>query len=116
MKYLLFFTIVLISSTSLEAQVKNNQIETSEFEVSGVCKMCKKRIENAVKEVGVKFAKWDKETQILKVVYRTKDLKEMDIHNAIADVGHDTDKVKAPNKIYKKLPKCCRYRDGVKVH
>ena len=116
MKYLLFLSIVLISSTSLEAQVKNNRIKTSEIEVSGVCKMCKKRIENAAMQIGVKFARWDKETQVLKVVYKTKELEEQAIHDAIANAGHDTNKVKAPNKLYKKLPKCCRYRDGVKVH
>ncbi len=116
MKYLLFFSIIIFSATSLEAQVKNNQIETSEFEVTGVCKMCKKRIENAALQKGVKFAKWNKETQILKVVYKTKDIDEMAIHKAIAEVGHDTEKVKATDKKYKKLPKCCRYRDGVEVH
>ena len=116
MKYLLLITLCMIGSASLEAQAKSNKIETSEFEVTGVCKMCKKRIENAALQKGVKFAKWNKETQILKVVYKTNDVDEMAIHKAIAEVGHDTDKVKAPDKKYKKLPKCCRYRDGVKVH
>lgn len=32
------------------------------------------------------------------------------IQKAIAKVGHDTEKFKAPDDVYKKLPECCLYR------
>ena len=32
------------------------------------------------------------------------------IHKAIARVGHDTDLVKATQKVYNKLHGCCKYR------
>jgi len=87
-----------------------------EFEVDGVCGMCKERIENAALIKGVKFAEWDKETQILQVVYRPKKVTELDIHRAVAEMGHDTPKVKATKEAYQKLPACCAYRDGVDPH
>jgi len=33
----------------------------------------------------------------------------MAIHKAIANAGHDTDKEKAPDEVYKNLPGCCQY-------
>lgn len=112
--FFLLFGVFTFSSAMAQEQVK--KIITAEFEVSGVCKMCEKRIEKAALIKGVKFAEWKKETQILKVIYKPQNLSEDDIHNAVAKVGHDTDKVKAADAIYKKLPDCCAYRDGVKVH
>ena len=32
-----------------------------------------------------------------------------DIHKAIANVGYDTDKIKAKDEVYKDLHKCCKY-------
>ena len=95
---------------------KNKNIQTAEFEVSGVCKMCKKRIETAALIKGVKLAEWSKETQMLKVIYKTKRTDEEAIHKAVAEAGHDTEKVKATDENYQKLPDCCAYRDGIEVH
>jgi mercuric ion binding protein len=39
---------------------------------------------------------------------RTK-LKEMKIHEATADVGHDIENVKATDEAYGKLMGCCKY-------
>ena len=112
------FAIVLLFSaaTSAIAQEKTKKVKTAEFKVSGVCDMCEKRIENAALFKGVKLAEWNKETQILKVIFKTKHTDEDAIHKAIAVAGHDTEKVKAEDDAYKKLPKCCAYRDGIKVH
>lgn len=103
-------------STSLNAQDKVSKIDTAEFKVQGVCNMCKARIENAALVKGVKFAEWNKETNMLKVVYVNNKTNEENIHKAVADHGHDTEKVKASNEAYQKLPDCCAYRDGVKIH
>ena len=32
------------------------------------------------------------------------------IQKAIAQAGHDTEKFKAPDNVYKELPECCLYR------
>jgi hypothetical protein len=33
------------------------------------------------------------------------------IQKAIAKVGHDTEKLKADDKIYSAMPGCCKYRE-----
>ena len=103
-------------TTSSSAQEKVKKYHTVEIEVAGVCKMCKKRVEKAALIKGVKMAEWDKVNQTMKVVYKTKNVTEEDIHKAIAASGHDTNKAKAPDEKYAKLPNCCRYRDGVGIH
>jgi Cu(I)/Ag(I) efflux system membrane fusion protein len=32
------------------------------------------------------------------------------IQKAIANAGHDTEKIKAEDKVYNTLPECCKYR------
>lgn len=90
-------------------QVDQGQNETTEFKVYGECGMCKTRIENAAKIEGVKSASWNKESQILKIDFNPSIVKLTDIHKNIAKVGHDTDKEKAQDETYKKLPACCKY-------
>ncbi len=90
--------------------------DTISFHVSGVCGSCKQRIENAALIKGVKWAQWDIESQILTVIYRKDKVTPDAIHQSIALAGHDTDKVKATDEAYKKLPRCCAYRDGVEKH
>ena len=109
----------LCYSTSTLAQSENvtskEPIELS-IPVEGVCGMCKSRIENAALIKGVKYAEWDKLEQSLKVVYKPLKVSALEIHAAIANAGHDTDKIKAPSETYSKLPGCCAYRDGIEVH
>ena len=69
--------------------------ETTEFKVYGLCGSCKERIENASLIKGVKWTEWNKETEILKVIYNPQKVKVEDIHKAVANVGHDTDLIKA---------------------
>ena len=119
MKWLVFFTLVLgyflLNPFDASAQ-KPPKIKTEECTVAGVCGMCEKRIENAALINGVKMAEWDKETQILKVVYKPKKVSLQEIHKAVAESGHRTDKVEADKKAYSNLPKCCQYDDGVQTH
>lgn len=116
--YIIFLaSIFFLTGAFSTAQAQDSsKITTLEFKVDGVCKMCKARIENAAYIKGVKMAEWQKETQMLKVVYKTKKVEEMEIHQAVAEAGHDTEKVKAEAANYSKLPGCCAFRDGVKVH
>ena len=119
MKWLVFFTLVLgyflLNPFDASAQ-KPPKIKTEECAVAGVCGMCEKRIEKAALIKGVKMVEWDKSTQKLKVVYSPKKVELKQILKSVADAGHDTDKIKAGDEAYGKLPDCCKYRDGVKVH
>lgn len=95
---------------------KKKETRTIEFKVSGVCGMCKSRIENGALIKGVKFAEYDQDSSMLKVVYRTDKVTEDEIHKAVASVGHDTDKVEASDEAYAKLPGCCAYRGDIEKH
>lgn len=95
-------------SSTVKTQSKDEKTYT--FKVDGSCDMCKSKIEKAAKDVkGVSSAKWDAKTHILTVKAKPE-VNITDVHNAIAKVGYDTDKVKADAKVYNSLPKCCQYR------
>lgn len=99
-----------------EVYPASEDVTTAEFKVEGVCGMCKDRIENGALIKGVKKAEWDKETEMLTVIYNPDKVELIDIHKAIAELGHSTDKVKAEEKAYNKLPMCCQYDDGADKH
>lgn len=102
----------MIVSVSAFSQKQNSKVKEVEFEVHGTCHMCKERIENAALIKGVKYAEWDVETHVLKVVYKSNSTTEETIHNSIAKAGHDTHRVKATDEDYAKLNSCCKYRDA----
>ena len=85
------------------------QAVKAEFKVLGECGMCKTRIEKAAKTDGVTSAVWNKETKILKLEYLPSKIKVETIHKNIAKAGHDTEKAKADDAVYSKLPSCCKY-------
>jgi Cu(I)/Ag(I) efflux system membrane fusion protein len=81
------------------------------FSVSGNCEMCKERIEEAAKSIkGVTSAVWDLKTKKIHVEFNSMETNLDDVHKAIAKAGHDTQKFKADDKMYKDLPECCWYR------
>jgi len=81
------------------------------FGVSGNCDLCKNRIEKAAKSVnGVASAEWTVEKKQVHVQFDPSKTNADAIQQAIAKVGHDTEKFKAPDEAYKKLPECCLYR------
>ena len=95
----------LIGTMTVLAQAK-----TEKFKVYGNCGMCQTRIEKAAKSVvGVSKAKWDSDNMMLTVTYDAVKTKVIDIHKAVAKVGHDTDLEKADNTVYSNLPGCCKY-------
>ena len=61
---------------------------------------------------GVKFAKWDKYSNKLSIIYNPRKNILDSIQKQIAYFGHDTEKFTAPLNIYKNLPECCYYRDS----
>ncbi len=101
-------SLLLLLTLTTSAQ-KKAQIE---FQVSGVCGMCEARIEKALDVSGVIIAEWNVETKKATVVYKTKVLSEEQIHQLIANVGHDTEKIKATDETYANLHGCCKYREG----
>ncbi len=85
--------------------------ETATFKVYGNCEMCKSRIEKALlTNTHIKTAVWDVNTKMLTVTYDPHAITVDQIHQLVADAGHDTDKTKASNAVYKKLPGCCQYQ------
>jgi copper chaperone CopZ len=104
----LLFAILMMASLQSFGQRK---VEIR-FEVDGVCGMCETRIEKALLETpGVWAAEWDVESHEVFVVYKPKKVSEMDLHRAVAEVGHDTQKVKAKSDDYNALNGCCKYKD-----
>lgn len=100
------FAMIALANTS-EAQ----GTVTEKFEVSGVCEMCKTRIEKALDVKGVRYANYDLENHQLEVAYKTKHISSEEIHQRLNDVGHDTEKSKASDEAYDKIHGCCKYRE-----
>ncbi|MFC2128609.1 heavy-metal-associated domain-containing protein [Bacteroidota bacterium] len=89
---------------------KSVQIAEASLTVHGACGMCKTRIEKTANGIeGVSEAAWDKETNNLKFKLES-DVEVMEVHKLLASVGHDTDKITAPDDVYNALPGCCHYR------
>jgi len=83
---------------------------TQMIKVSGNCEMCKERIETTAKSIdGVSSAEWSSEKQMLHVQFDGSKTSSDAIQKSIAAVGHDTEKFKAPDEVYSKLPECCLY-------
>jgi hypothetical protein len=99
----------LMTFSGLEI-LAQEKVETS-FHVSGVCGMCKERIEKATDVNGVVFSEWDKDKQELFLVYKPDVIPLDSVHSRIQAVGHDTEKGKAPEENYTAIDGCCHYRD-----
>jgi mercuric ion binding protein len=116
MKHILFFSLGLFLLTftacSGSKTTTASTLTQTEFTVNGNCGMCKERIENALTIPGVKTASWSFESQSAKVIYNSAKVSEKAMQAAIAEAGHDTEKVKATDEAYGKLHACCNYREN----
>jgi periplasmic mercuric ion binding protein len=99
----------LLAFMALIASSVYGQVVSDTIKVYGNCGMCKKRIEKAVKLNGVSYANWNSETKQMVVLYDENFVSEDMIEHAVAAVGHDTEKYKADDDVYEKLPGCCHY-------
>ena len=81
----------------------------NEFFVKGNCESCKARIEKAARSAGAKSAVWNAEKQTVILNFDPSTTSADKILKKIADVGHDNEKYKTSDDIYKKLPGCCLY-------
>ena len=115
---ILFFAMLLAFATFQSASAQSDKaqrtigIKTENIRVSGTCSMDKRRIETAAYAVdGVKSAIWDEYTQVLTLMYSVfkKDAAD-NVQMKIASVGNDTEKYRADDMLYQKLPDCCHYQ------
>ena len=110
----LFLAIVLsaafgVTSSAQTTTKSTTQQKTETFKVWGKCDMCKTRIEKTVKAEGVTNSDWDTKTQMLTVTFDPAKTNINALGKKLASVGHDTEKYKAPDDVYAKLPGCCHY-------
>jgi len=108
MKKLMTFVLLFIVIT-INAQEKSKSKKV-DVKVSGICDMCKSRIEKAAfKTKGVKFAEWNSETQNLSLVINERKTDVITVQKNMAAIGHDTEGVQATNEAYNSLHGCCKY-------
>jgi copper chaperone CopZ len=121
--------IVSIGLTSCKNETKQESVSATteiskeiaisdiSFGVRGNCGMCKTTIENAANSVeGVSNAVWDVEKKKIDVSFDDTKTAAIEIHNAIAGSGYDTDKVAGNEAAYKNLPGCCKYDHDMKMN
>lgn len=73
--------------------------------------MCKERIETAAYSKGVKYAKWNQETDELSIAYRSDKVSKKDIVHRILQAGHTVNGTTPEDENYSSLPNCCRYKE-----
>ncbi len=109
-KNVIIVLLLTFFSFAAQAQDKKNKNAKYDTEVNGNCEDCKKRIEKAAFSVsGVKSATWDISTHKLNLILNEEKTSLVDVKNAIAKVGHDTDVAKTTQDVYDGLPMCCQY-------
>lgn len=109
MKTIIFSIVLACVSIFQNTFATTTHYETATFKVSGTCNMCKDRIESALKSnAGVQSASWDVDTKIVTVSYNPHTVSVDQLHQIVADAGHDTDKIKASSTSHQSLPECCQ--------
>jgi hypothetical protein len=109
----IFMLLFALTTSQLKAQ---SNIITDTISVQGNCGECKERIEDAAFIKGVKSASWNKEKDLLAVIYNAEKTSLEKISLAVANIGHDTRLHTGNEKKYKKLPSCCAYRTNACLH
>lgn len=104
----MFIAVFAIVTSPLFAQ-QSAPANIDTIKVNGECGMCKNRIQKALKLEGISAATWDTDTKLLSVTYNPAVITNEAIQKRVAAVGHDTEKFKAEDTVYNKLPGCCKY-------
>ncbi|MFT5183055.1 MAG: mercuric ion binding protein [Flavobacteriales bacterium] len=115
LKYILP-TLALTLFMGLSTFAQKSKPVSLEFEVGGVCDMCKKRIEKTMDIAGVVFAEYELDTHTLSLVYKPNKIDEEKIHELLNEAGHDTEKSKATDEQYDAIHNCCKYREHLHNH
>jgi periplasmic mercuric ion binding protein len=112
----------VISSSTIAQDAKAHlrdftpKLIISTFKVYGKCGMCTLRILNALEVNGIESPYWQKESQMLTVQYDSNKITLNRMYLLLANVGHDTEKIKAESTYYEALPICCHYRESNQLH
>jgi periplasmic mercuric ion binding protein len=112
LKFMLAIVLLTAFGITISAQTTTKAVSTQKtetFKVWGKCDMCKSRIEKTVKAEGATSANWDTKTQMLAVTFDPSKTSVETLSKKLAAAGHDTEKLKAANDVYDKLPGCCHY-------
>ena len=106
-KAMLLLAVIIMTAGGAAAKDTNATLR-----VQGKCNMCKTKIEKAAKSIeGVTVAEWNKESKVLRLRFDDSKAKIENISQAVAKIGYDTDKDKAPDDAYSAMPNCCKYRE-----
>lgn len=105
-------TVVLLSFTACEAQIKNATAAT--VKIYGNCDMCKETIEKAGNIKKLSKVDWDTDTKMATLSYDAQKTNPDEVLKRIALAGYDSDKFLAPDDAYSKLPECCQYKREAK--
>lgn len=100
-------TLLLFSSSSCNAQIKNAKTEI--VKIYGNCEMCEKTIETAGNVKKVANVEWNKDSKLATITYDSIKTNQDEILKRIALAGYDSDKFLAPDDVYSKLAGCCQY-------
>jgi mercuric ion binding protein len=110
MKNIMMLLFVAVFGFTSQAQEKKNKNAKYTFEAKGNCNQCQRRIQKAAFSVsGVKMANWDIDSHQMSLILNEEKASLLQVKQAIAKVGHDTDEVKATNYDYVHLHFCCQY-------
>jgi len=107
LKTVMLAVLVVLSSVSINAQIKNKKTET--VKVFGNCDMCKANIEKAGNIKKIAEVIWDKDSRMATISYDASKTNTDEILKRIALVGYDSDKFLAPDSTYDALHSCCQY-------
>jgi len=111
-KHIALLCLLIINYAAFAQSTKQPTSDsTTTFKVFGVCVQCKQRIQKAVKLKGVQTASWDVASKMLTVSYNPAVISTDQLEDAVTAAGHDTEKKKAKDEVYKALPECCHYRE-----
>ena len=105
MKKIIASAVIVIAFIACNSMA-NSKTET--FKVYGNCGMCKKTIEKALTEAGIK-GDWNKKTKMITVTYDSVKYSSKAVHDVIAKSGYDTEVSRGDDKAYENLHECCKY-------
>lgn len=104
---ILMAMLLLLSSPSLRAEIKNSATES--VKISGSCAMCKEGIEKAALQKNISQADWNAQTKMAKITYDGKRTSLDAILRKVALAGYDNASYLAPDDAYGKPADCCKY-------
>lgn len=107
LKKIMIAALLVLSTVSVSAQIKNKKVEN--VKISGNCEMCKKNIETAGNIKKIAAVNWNVDSKIAQITYDSSQTNPDEILNRIALAGYENEKFAANDEQYNKLHTCCQY-------